>query len=293
MIPCNLFAVVLLLAAGGCAAPITEPMPPANVFTLGSVEQPGSGTTKALTIATYNVHWLIERDKIRADLARRGDADMWLFQEMRLTLEALDGDGISARSLLENLMPPGLWQVAVVRVNRLREENSVDWEAQIIASRLRLESVQVWELDAVRPKRRVALAARVRLGEDTLIVVNTDHAPSFLPLRSANDFEVDQLCQRLVQSPQGRMLVAGDFNCSGRLFGLVGNDTHVRRLDRTLANAGMAPVDLAAPTFEAWPLSLRLDRIYSRGVRVIAAGVDDAATGSDHRPVWCRLELSS
>jgi hypothetical protein len=49
--------------------------------------------------------------------------------------------------------------------------------------------------------------------------------------------------------------------------------------------------DLAAPTYRAGPYRATLDLIFLQRVRAAHHGLFAGATGSDHRPVWCRVEL--
>ena len=282
-----------LIIAGGCATYTTtvEPVPRPDELVLREILAADVSAKTCLTAASYNLNRLADRERIRADLAARGDVDIWCFQEMPFDEHAFDGEGTGARSLLEGLLPSGRWYTVTIRVNRLSESISNAWEAQVIASRYPMDGIEVWELDASGPKRRAALIARLAVAGRTLLVVNTDHEPSFLACRNGNARQAAQLRSRLVLAPEQHVLVAGDFNCSGRLLGGYGNSAHIQRLDRMFADAGMVAVDLDKATFRAWPLSLRLDRIYVRGLEVIQSKVDNTCSGSDHLPVWCRVQL--
>lgn len=77
------------------------------------------------------------------------------------------------------------------------------------------------------------------------------------------------------------MVLAGDFNCQA------GDPLHA-----DLRRRGFVPA-LAErrTTFRLGRLGLHLDHIYARGARVLDAGVETGARGSDHWPIWATLSL--
>ncbi len=271
----------------GCAHAIDPPLLPARLE-FGVESQAAAAPTECLTVATYNVHWLSERPMLRRDFHRMRDVDVWCLQEVRLK----PGDG-ALRSLEGSLsdLLPGHWYGAVVPVNRLRELHSRDWEAQAIVSRIPIVCADVWELDSGGEKRRVALTALLRIGRREVLVVNTDHEPSFLSWRDGNAVQVRALVERLKSESTPCVVTGGDFNCSGRVFWLQGNDGHIQQIDAAMAEAGATPVHTNGPTFIAGPIHLRLDRLYLRGLHGVAQGVGEWCSGSDHRPVWCRVRI--
>jgi endonuclease/exonuclease/phosphatase family metal-dependent hydrolase len=76
------------------------------------------------------------------------------------------------------------------------------------------------------------------------------------------------------------VILTGDFNCQrGGPHDL-------------LVEAGFAPaLDGRQPTWSLAGVHLRLDHIYVRGARVLAAGIAGDARGSDHRPLWAEVGL--
>jgi endonuclease/exonuclease/phosphatase family metal-dependent hydrolase len=71
------------------------------------------------------------------------------------------------------------------------------------------------------------------------------------------------------------VVLAGDFNCQR------GGPHDILR------QAGFVPaLERRVPTFALAGVRLHLDHIYVRGARVLDAGVEHGARGSDHWPVW-------
>jgi endonuclease/exonuclease/phosphatase family metal-dependent hydrolase len=232
----------------------------------------------SLTLATYNVHGLIEREAIRQDLASLNDVTIWCLQEFPY----LEGD-----AGVESVLPPGRWYVATIPLNY---ERGHGWESQVIASRFPIERVDVWPLDEGGPKRRVALTARVNDNGRAVRIVNTDHEPSIFAWRDGNGVQVRRLIEHLRACDDDTVLVAGDFNCSANAFRLLSNSGHARRIDAAMLDAGFTSVGAAGTTFRSGVLRAHLDRIYARQVHASAGAIATSARGSDHLPVWSRFE---
>ena len=297
-------ALVLALVGSGCSgagAGRGEAVPAIQMVSLGEGGAPAGGGDGSLVVGTYNVRWLDDRAGVRRAVAALPRVNVWCFQELRVRGD----DSAAVAAALGPVLPPGRWHVAAARVNRLREIGSDDWEAQAVASRFPIEAARGWVLDASGAKRRLALVAQADAGGRAVCVVNTDHEPSFFSGRDGNRRQVRRLVARLGRwiagEPAGDgaggggrcVVVAGDFNCAGNFWRGYGNGDHVVRVDRALAPLGLRPAapPARAPTFNAWPLWLRLDRVYARGARVTRSGVGRAGGGSDHVPVWCALEV--
>jgi endonuclease/exonuclease/phosphatase family metal-dependent hydrolase len=76
-------------------------------------------------------------------------------------------------------------------------------------------------------------------------------------------------------------VLAGDFNCQP------GDALHGELRRHGFA----AALPEGRTTFRLGRLGLHLDHIYARGARVLDAGVETAARGSDHWPIWATLAL--
>lgn len=126
------------------------------------------------------------------------------------------------------------------------------------------------------PWQRAALGAEI--GDWLVVTVHLEVWPIGAPARRKQMAAVLDFVN--TAAPEGRrpVIVAGDLNCER-------GAPH-----DALVGAGFRPaIDSGPPTFEFAGLRLRLDHIYVRGASVEGAGVERAARGSDHRPVWAVL----
>ena len=247
----RILLAIALFACSGCVARPRAPLQRPVEFSVradqASAQVRDAGT---LTVATYNVHGLRNRAGVRRDLAALDDVLVWCLQEVPY---ADDRE-------IESILPPGMWHVALIPVNRHATRR--EWESQVIASRFPLKRIDVWPLDDRGPKRRVALAARIDLGGRTVLVVNTDHEPSMLTWRDRNTLQAQRLR---------------------------GNSANVRLIDHALAHGRLEPPATTGCTFRSGLLRSRLDRIYARGLQPLAGEIAANACGSDHLPVWGRF----
>lgn len=276
------------LVLSGCHSAQTTSAPPPGLQLI-TVHEGEAASSERLTVGTYNVHWLTNPRGLHEAMSALPGVNAWCLQEARVAGD----DASDAEAALEAVLPPGRWYVAVARANRMKEIGSGDWESQVIASRFPIAAMEVWPLHnpgAGRgPKRRLALAAQVESPDGPVWVVNTDHEPSYFAWRDRNRAQVGALSAHLSGFSAERIVLAGDFNCVGNFWQGCGNETHARRIDERLAPMGMGAVNSTGPTFEAGPLSLRLDRMFVRGLRVQRWGVAEAHGASDHFPVWCEV----
>lgn len=270
----------MLIGCVGCASRTPAPESLANVLEHTTRADELPLPSDALTVATYNVHGLLQRDAILRDLAALDRVNIWCLQEYRY-LRGVE---------IETILPPGRWYVATIPLNRAPGPSEV-WEAQVIASRFPIESIQVWPLDDVGIKRRVALVARVNVNGRCVLVVNTDHEPSFFAVRDGNTVQVRRLAEHLRECADESVIVAGDFNCAASLLRLSSNSGHVRRIDAAMAGAGFSPATPPGATFRSGPLRTHIDRIYVRQVVLDRGAIATTAKGSDHFPVWTRVTL--
>ena len=250
------------------------------------VPPPGS-----LTFGTYNLHWLKNPEGLRRDMEVLRSVDVWAFQEVRTS----DGtDGVQLAAGLSRVLPAGRWHVAVTPLNRLRELRSDDYEAQVVASRYPIRSADVWPLAArAGTKRRAALAAVLDVGgKPDLLFVNVDNEPCLMSPARHNVRQVRSLVEHLDRAGNGLAVLAGDFNTSGCVPRLVSARQDRADLRRTLAAEGFQPAGhAAANTYRSGPYTATLDHVFVRDLPVSRHGVATAATGSDHRPVWCEVRL--
>jgi endonuclease/exonuclease/phosphatase family metal-dependent hydrolase len=146
-----------------------------------------------------------------------------------------------------------------------------------ILSRWPIASVSMLDLSYGRLEKRVAVAAQFKNGSGEFDVVSTHLALADRTRRR----QVDSLLEhpRLRDTPT---LLMGDMNAWRRCKA-------TRTLDRELHHNLDWP-----PSFPAARPVLALDRIYSRGVRILEIGSHGsraARKASDHLPVVAQVEL--
>jgi endonuclease/exonuclease/phosphatase family metal-dependent hydrolase len=182
-------------------------------------------------------------------------------------------------------------------LNRLTEIHSEDDEGQVIASRYPIRSAELWELKADGDKRRAALVAVLDVDGRPVRFVNTDHEPSVVSFTRGNVRQTASLIEALDRcGAAGPMptVVGGDFNTSGCLMRLVSGDADCAELGRRMNAAGFKAVvvrKVRARTYRSPVYTGTLDHLFTRGASTLASGVDERATGSDHLPVWCHLDV--
>jgi endonuclease/exonuclease/phosphatase family metal-dependent hydrolase len=276
-------ASAMVWLTAGCQT-YHESTPP--VVSLWTINRDDESAAPSPVVGTYNLHWLKDTSGLRNDLSRLDHVSIWAFQEVR----GWSDGSLPAR--LVDVLPPGRWHVAWMPLNPLRELNSTDWEGQAVVSRYPIRLIEAWELQP-EGKRRFALAAYVEIGGADVLVVSTDHQPSLFSLRRENIRQAQQLTTYLADHGSKPAIVTGDFNTAGCIPRLVSSRQDRQELRRLMSDAGFTPAssDVHA-TFKSGLYDAVLDHIFVRGLKHTASNVHDAATGSDHRPVWCRLDLN-
>jgi len=146
-----------------------------------------------------------------------------------------------------------------------------------LLSRLPLEAAGAARIAADRQQPAFVWA---RLAGSVTVIGTHLTRPSRDPLRHADEMRALAGFLRRIAGP---LVVAGDLNTtpwSGSF--------------RLLVQAtGLSPASLLMPTWPAWPLALpqvALDHIFVSAELVVAAAGTGPAVGSDHLPVWARLE---
>jgi endonuclease/exonuclease/phosphatase family metal-dependent hydrolase len=236
-----------------------------------SVAPPTRPMRRQITVATYNVHrWTGHNGRSAPDPARAGfviselGADVIALQEVTRPLRGDD----PLETLAEAL---GLYVTfAATRVHKHGELGNA------ILSRWPLGSVSMLDLSYSRLESRVAVAAQIASEGGVLEVVATHLALA--------DRTRHKQVRALLDHPQlgrGPTVLLGDMNAWRRC-------PATRALDDELASVEF-PVSFPA----ARPV-LALDRIYTRGVRVVDISAHEsraAQRASDHLPVVARIRL--
>jgi endonuclease/exonuclease/phosphatase family metal-dependent hydrolase len=297
--PLALLTIFVLAALCGCSTGHPRDLAsPATVLRSRHViegEPPVSASPPgSITFGSYNIHWLDDPSGVRADLARLDSVSVWAFQEARSS--AADRNDGSPSRVVE-VLPPGTWHLAWVPLNRLTEIHSEDDEGQVIASRCPIRSAEVWELKTDGDKRRVALVAVLDVDGRAVRFVNTDHEPSIVSLARGNVRQTGSLIEALGRCEAADPMptvVGGDFNTSGCLMRLVSGNADCAELRQRMNATGFDEAfvrKVGARTYRSSVYSGTLDHLFVRRASTLASGVDERATGSDHLPVWCRIDV--
>lgn len=280
-------AAALALAASGCAALIhASPKDPGmEAHLVPPIDVPAAPPAAGkLRVVTYNVHG-ISGDEIaralRSDPAISG-ADIVLMQEVSSFGMCSAACSAGAQLGLASLFAPG-------------HQQDGGLSGVAILSRWPLRDPQIIELPyrhaVMNSARRIALAATIDSAEGPvrLIAVHLEN-------RINPAARISQLAPALEHARgfDGAVILGGDMNTSpflwlGHLFPVPAG-IQDDRLDAAARRAGLeTPVADALATTK-W-LGMRLDAIYTRGVRGGAHGVAIAVRASDHLPLWLDATL--
>jgi endonuclease/exonuclease/phosphatase family metal-dependent hydrolase len=263
---------------------------PASVA-VEAVEAPSAPSPRQagepLRVVTYNIHH-IDGERLAAALdgnVALGRADVILLQEV-VRPSATDSSACvvaRARGWWCAYAPGHGYQGGSLGV--------------AIISRTPLAATEAIELPFFHVRfnagRRVALAATVDV-DGTPVRLYSVH----LDNRLTPGQRVKQLAPVLdaAETWDGPALIAGDMNTSP--FTWVGHvvpmptGTQDDRLERYVRSRGFtAPVAGSGPPHQ-W-LSMRLDAIYTRGLRVLDSDVEQTVRASDHLPLWADLLVAA
>jgi endonuclease/exonuclease/phosphatase family metal-dependent hydrolase len=156
---------------------------------------------------------------------------------------------------------------------------SLGWHGNAILARSGIEVVETGRIELPGLEPRGAVVARLRRGADEILVVGVHLGL----LRGWRRRQLATIRRHLSDAEAARSLVAGDFNEWSSEIGL-----------EPLADA----YDVISPgrTFHAGRPAAALDKFaHGRGIRAVAAGVDDSALArrtSDHLPIWIEVEVA-
>lgn len=276
--------VALALSQAACAglnhAPPRDPSPELHLDRAELAPPPST-----LRVVTYNVHGV---DGATIAAAIRGNpalaaADVILMQEVAsfgpCSAACAAGDELGFASVYA----PG-------------HQQDGGTSGVAILSRWPLRDAQVIELPyqyaVVNSARRIALAATIESTEGAVRLVSVHLENRINPAA-----RIAQLRPALehVAAFDGAVILGGDMNTSpfvwvGHLLPIPAG-TQDDRLERAVRAAGLdTPVAASAATSK-W-LNMRLDAIYTRGIRATAHGVAQEVRISDHLPLWMDAHLT-
>lgn len=278
---------LLLTAAVALAAACRHP-DPANVAVASVVAPapaPAAAPGEPLRVVTYNIHH-IDGPRLGKALASDEDlagADVVFLQEV---IQPRDADSSACAVAREEG-----WHCAYAPGHGLRGGSL----GVAILSRRALAGLDVIELPFYNVRfnagRRVALAATIEV-DGTPVRLFSVHLDNRLDAGQRKH----QLTPVIDAAARwdGPVIIAGDMNTSP--FTWVGHvmpvpaGTHDDKLEAFVRSRGFStPVRDSGPTHE-W-LSMRLDAIYTRGLRVGEFHVEHGVRDSDHLPLWADVSL--
>lgn len=284
-------ALVSVLLVGWCMAGCNHPAPPHPFIewrlpvTESTVRAaPAAGAVPApLRVVTYNVHRISGAALTRAVLAddRLRNADVILMQEVYKSDDCSPACAVAAALGMHSMYAPGHGAQA-------------GSDGVAILSRTPLRDAHVIELPdnfvMFNGGRRVALAAFTTIGATPvqLVAVHLENRVSVAKRRA-------QLEPVLQFANQTRVatIITGDMNTSPFTWAggvLPFPSAQGCWLEDLARSAGFdTPVAASGPT-TPW-LSMKLDAIYTRNVRVLNYGVATSVTASDHYPLWAEFVL--
>ena len=230
-----------------------------------------------LTVATYNVHrWTGPRmgrnwnpDAARAAIAEI-DADVIALQEVLRPMGA-------ARPL-EEIADQFGYHLAFC-CTRVHDQGEL---GNAVLSRYPIRRAVVIDLTMGRLERRAAMAAEIDLGHSRCLHAVATHLALMDRTRARQ-------VTTLLEHPaiHGPTVLMGDMNAWRPSRATRGLDGHFRERHHNTR----WPV-----TFPSSAPILALDRVYTRGARILEMRAHDspaARSGSDHRPVVATIELDS
>jgi endonuclease/exonuclease/phosphatase family metal-dependent hydrolase len=276
-------SILVLACFGGCAWR-DRVLPRSTAVEIGRAAPGSSAPRDRLRVVTFNVAM---QDAAAIAGALRGSeelrgADVVFLQEVEQVAGEADSRAAQvARSLgLDHAYAPAF----------ARSDGGSHGIA--ILSRHRLSAVKLTELPRYdlryNSRRRVALAATIHVGGAVrLYCVHLD-----LRVRSRDRMRQLEPVLRAAEVHRGPVIIAGDFNTTPftwlwRVVPVPGG-RHGRKLEAFVRSRGFdTPLAASGPT-SPW-LAMRLDGIYTRGVKALSFGVDRGVRISDHLPVWADL----
>ncbi len=164
-----------------------------------------------------------------------------------------------------------------------------------VLSRFPIASTEIIELpffdSPVRPRRRIALVAKVITAEGPVHVCNV-HLDVRINARQRIE-QLRSLVERMKAVSPDPVIIAGDFNTSPfhfafRLFPILPVSQR-RRVERYMVQSGFSGIRRLPLTYRPAIIPMKLDHIYAAGIQLERSGVEKRVRVSDHRPIWADL----
>lgn len=277
--------VGLLLLGGSGQSPDTAPRIIRGQPEAATLRAAPPATPKTLRIASFNVHYAAELLKLAEGLRQSKEvsqADIILIQE----IEAYAQEGTSRTAKLAQALELNYVYAPA------RPTDTGGTHGLAILSRYPLRDIEVIRLPRFNTRPRIALAATVDVGATPLRIYNLHLDTRLNP--GDRQKQLQPVAERARAHGVERVVVGGDFNMNpfrwlGNVFPIFRSD-QAKSVDKFMRQQGFeTALERAGPTSRRAFFRFRLDSVYTRGLKVRAAGVARDVTGSDHQPVWIEV----
>ncbi len=237
--------------------------------------QGGTPSTKTLSLTSVKVvvwnAYKGKKNSFEQDLKSLGsNADLLLIQEAFDHPEASPG----LKFPFENFSDHE-WVMAVSFTDRANSATGVATASRVAGYPPKFIQSDVREPISQTPKMALLTEYPIENSESSLLVVNI-HCINFV---QTSDF-ASQLTQveKAIQSHQGPLLLAGDFN--------TWNGSRQTLLEELALRLNL--IEIAVDDDHRF---LVLDRAFIRGINVKEARIDNSIKGSDHKPIILELDI--
>jgi len=280
--------LVLYLFAVPCPSPLAqESKPPLLELESGQLVAAPAAAPTIVRVVSFNVHYGDNIPALALAIQRNAElcsADVFLLQE----IESFPAEGASrTRKLAEAL---GLNYVYAPA--RLKEAGD-GTHGLAVLSRFPLSEVEVIPIKqfnlGVNTRQRIALGVTLELGERRLRLYNV-HLDTRINARQRTE-QLQPVLEAARRHAIAQTVIGGDFNTNPLYWLLpvlpIFRSNQAKAVDDHMEKRGYAiPFSDAGGTMKKWGGRFRVDSIYSRGLEVKAAAVEDGVVVSDHFPVW-------
>jgi endonuclease/exonuclease/phosphatase family metal-dependent hydrolase len=281
-----IFAFGLALIGPSCAG-LNHPPPRDKTIAKIESELAGDFNRRSLRVATYNVHMESASSIARAirESAALRRADVLFLQEIEAHPEEPEPRALRvARELkMHAAYAPGYG---------LKGSGS---HGVAILSRFPLEDLELIELPyyhvVINSARRVALAATIKLSDQSLRVYSVH-----LDNRINPENRMRQLAPvfAAADAVSGPVIIAGDLNTSPFCWGAgvfpLPCGMQADAVEEQARKHGFQTPAARSGATSKW-LAMKLDAIYTRGLKSRGHGVAHRVRISDHLPLWLDLAL--
>lgn len=246
----------------------------------------------AFTVGTYNLHNLENPDGLKVDIKNLEHVSVIGFQEVRF--EDDKGD-----QLFSSILP----EVFKYKVSQIvASDDNGHYEGHAIVSQYPIVRSQIIKLEHSGAKNREALAAWIKVNNQEIMVIDTDHEVDYASIsftdRKKQLNSIIEACKKM--GFDGPQILLGDFNTSDSAAnwwnGITGA-TEVELTNDLLIGAGWTPSFSETGdsyTFKSYGIQQQLDHIFVKNKKINGTLTWKRLhnrVGSDHYPIYISLDL--